>query len=68
MPTKQSGIIALCTEAALIVAGGENNESVLHYVSGLKAVEVLNTETLRWSTAAALPQPLSYVSSSISLW
>ena len=65
MPTKRSGTIVLCTNAALIVAGGENNESVLHYVSGLKEVEVLNTETLQWFTAAALPQPLMLAPASV---
>ena len=65
MPTKRSGTIVLCTKAAPIVAGGENNESVLHYVSGLKEVEVMNTETLQWSTAAALSQPLQYAPASV---
>ena len=54
MPTKQHGSTALCTGAALIVAGGLDKDW-----SRLRAVEVLNTETLQWSTAADLPQPLS---------
>ena len=49
MPTKRHGSTALCTGTALIVAGGGN---------GIKSVEVMNTETLQWSTAASLPQPL----------
>ena len=56
MPTRRYGSIALCTGTALIVAGGKNNfGGVL-----LKTVEVMNTETLQWSTAADLPQPLLY--------
>ena len=53
MPTKRWCSIALCTGTDLIVAGGRN-------VCGVpfKTVEVMNTETLQWSTAADLPQPL----------
>ena len=59
MPTKRYGTIALCSETALIVGGGNT-------VSELQTVEVMNTETLQWSTAAALPQPLSHAPASIS--
>ena len=52
MPTKRRGSIALCTGTALIVAGGWN-------LSTLQTVEVLNTETLQWSTAADLPKSLA---------
>ena len=52
MPTKRYGSTALCTGTTLIVAGGRN--------SGvrLQTVEVMDTNTLQWSTAADLPQPL----------
>jgi hypothetical protein len=56
MPTERYGTTVLCIEAVLIVAGGGNNKSG---ISGLQTVEVLNTETLQWSTAADLPQPLN---------
>ena len=59
MPTKRCGIIVLCTEAALIVAGGENDESML------RTVEVMNTKTHQWSTAADLPQPVKFAPSSV---
>ena len=59
MPTKRFGMNVLCTEAALIVAGG------LNYKSSLQTIEVLNTETLQWSTGADLPQPLSYAPASV---
>ena len=52
MPTERRGSTALCTGAALIVAGG------MKYGPALQVVEVLNTETLQWSTAANLPRPL----------
>ena len=52
MPTKRRGSTALCTGAALIVAEG------MKYGPALQVVEVLNTETLQWSTAANLPRPL----------
>ena len=53
MPTKRWGSTALCTGTALIVAGGNDERDV-----SLQTVEVMNTETLQWSTAADLPQPL----------
>ena len=62
MPTKRSGTIVLCIEAALIVAGGGNDKSV---PSTLLTVEVMNTATLQWSTAADLPQPLTFAPASV---
>ena len=60
MPTKRCSVSVLCTGTNLIVAGGFDV-----HVQTLKTVEVLNTETREWHTAADLPQPLSY--SSITL-
>ena len=57
MPTKRWGSTALCTGATLIVAGGLGGYKG---VSSLRTVEVMNTETLQWSTAADLPKPLSH--------
>ena len=53
MPTRRQGSIALCTGTALIVAGGETGAWYT-----LQVVEVLNTRTLQWFTAAELPKPL----------
>lgn len=47
--------IALCTGTALIVAGGWNETSV----------EVMNTETQKWSNAAPLPEPIYNASATI---
>ena len=60
MPTKRWGSTALCTGTALIVAGGDKK-----LFSDLKTVEVMNTETEQWSTAADLPQPLWVASAAI---
>ena len=62
MPTKRRGSTALSTGRALIVAGGLDKS-----MSPLQTVEVLNTETLQWSSAADLPQPTATCFSS-SLW
>ena len=62
MPTKRYWTIALCTEAALIVAGGWDDKSAL---LGLQTVEVMNTEAIQWSTAADLPQPLWFAPASV---
>ena len=53
-PTRRWGSIALCTGTALIVAGGWSKD-----YSELKTVEVMNTTTKQWSTAADLPQPIT---------
>ena len=52
MPTERYSVSALCTRTTLIAAGGRGHGGVL------KKVEVLNTETRQWHTAANLPQPL----------
>jgi riboflavin synthase len=54
MPTSRYGACALCTGAALIVAGGEGNADT----DKLATIEVLNTATLQWSTAVDLPQQM----------
>ena len=54
MPTKREGAAAVSTETTLIVAGGVGDG-----VNRLKTVEVMNTDTLQWTTAANLPEPHS---------
>ena len=53
MPTKRSESSAVCTGMALIVVGGEGKSGEV-----LSTVEVMNTDTEQWSTAADLPEPL----------
>lgn len=60
MLTKRQGRTALCTETALIVAGGRDRN-----MSVLQTIEVLNTETLQWSIAADLPQPLTFAPATV---
>jgi N-acetylneuraminic acid mutarotase len=57
MPTERYDVSVLHTGTALIVAGGDDDKGGV-----LKKVEVLNTETRQWHTAADLPQPLSHSS------
>ena len=54
VPTKRSYIATLCTEAALVVAGGVDDNH-----QKLKTVEILDTEIRQWHTAPDLPEPLS---------
>ena len=61
MPTKRQGTTAFCTKTALIVAGGARG--ILMYA--VRTIEVMNTETLQWSTAADLPKPLCRVPGTI---
>jgi N-acetylneuraminic acid mutarotase len=58
MPTKRQGTTAACTGTAVIVAGGLG-------MAPIQTVEVMNTETLQWSTAADLPHPLSYAQATV---
>ena len=53
MPTKRSRAAAVCNQSNLIVMGGEGEGQKV-----LKTVEVLNTGTQQWATAAGLPQPM----------
>ena len=60
MPTKRKWTTSLCTETTLIVAGGMGEGS-----RTLSTVELMNTETHQWSTAADLPEPMSCASGTI---
>lgn len=53
MPTNRSDAAALCTGAALIVAGGDGG-----MYGELTTVEVMDVETQQWSTASCLPIPM----------
>ena len=59
MPTKRIQMTSLCIRAELIVAGGWGVDK------WLSTVELMNTETHQWSTAASLPQPMYNVSATI---
>ena len=54
MPTKRALTAVVCKGKALVVAGGYGEE-----YTTLATVEVMNTDTLQWSTACSLPHPLS---------
>ena len=58
VPTKTMGTVstALCTS----VTGGCDKDG-----SRMCVVELLNTETLQWSTPADLPQPLLYAPAAV---
>ena len=53
MPTKRCLTITVCSGKSLVVAGGEGEGE-----KDLSTVEVMDTETLQWSTASSLPHPL----------
>lgn len=54
MPTRRKFPAVVCSENVLVVAGGLGKRKTT-----LTTVEVMNTDTLRWSTASNLTQPLS---------
>ena len=62
MPTKRRGTTAMISKEHLIVAGGATGRS---FADNLKVVEVMNTDTLVWSTVASLPHPYGRASSII---
>ena len=54
MPTKRWLTAVVCSGKSLAVAGGIGERD-----KELETVEVMDTETLQWSTASSLPHPLS---------
>ena len=60
MPTKRWLTAAVCSGRSLVVAGGEREGNKKQ-----STVEVMNTETLQWSTASSLPHPLSQASATL---
>ena len=61
MPTKRWETTVLCTGTALIVAGGWGEAGGVP----LAKVEMMNTESHQWSTAADLPQPMHGASATV---
>ena len=53
MPTKRWLTAVMCSGKSLVVAGGEGERN-----KELTTVEVMDTETLGWSTASNIPHPL----------
>ena len=60
MPTKRYGTAAVCSGKSLVVAGGRGGD-----YETLHVVEVMDTETLQWSTASSLPFSFDYASATI---
>ena len=59
MPTKRCSTAVVCSGKSLVVAGGVGG------YEDLSTVEVMDTETLEWSTASSLPHPLSEASATV---
>ena len=59
MPTERAASATLYIGVALIVAGGWT------FSGPTETVELLNSETKQWSTAADLPQPLSFTPAAV---
>ena len=57
MPTKRCVTAVVCSGRSLVVAGGLGKG-----VKDLSLVEVMDTESLQWSTASRLPHPLYHAS------
>ena len=53
MPTKRWFSTTVSSSSSLVVAGGIDERD-----NDLRTVEVMDTETLQWSTASSLPHPL----------
>ena len=60
MPTKRYATAAVCSGKSLVVAGGGGGDN-----KPLHIVEVMDIETLQWSTASSLPFALRFSSSTI---
>ena len=60
MPTKRDRLAVISAQNYLIAAGGWGVGGTI-----LSTVEVMNTDTREWYTAASLPEPVYYVSGTI---
>ena len=60
MPTKRWLTAAVCSGRSLVVAGGVGKGD-----KNLSTVDVMDTETLHWSTAGSLPHPLYQASATL---
>ena len=56
MPTKRQHPAVANTPTHLVVAGGRRSRSL----ANIATIEVLNTETLQWSTASSLPEAVHF--------
>ena len=61
MLTKRLVTAAVCSGRSLVVAGGKSGVGK----EPLSTVEVMDTETLQWSTASSLPHPLEQASATL---
>ena len=64
MPTKRWSPAVVCSGRLLVVAGGIGNSAFSHAIE-LSTVEVMDTESLQWSTASSLPHSLYRASTTI---
>ena len=60
MPTKRTLAAVVCSGKALVVAGGQGE-----WRTNLTTVEVMNTDTLKWSSASSLPHGLFDASATV---
>ena len=60
MPTKRWCTAVVCSVRSLVVVGGEGEGR-----KNLSTVEVMDTETLQWSTASNLPYPLTQATATL---
>ena len=60
MPTKRWCTAVVCSDTYLVVAGGTGEG-----IKKLSTVEVMDTETLQWSTASSLPHPLTLATATL---
>ena len=61
MPTKREHLAVISAQNHLIAAGGVG----LRYTAILSTVEVMNTDTREWYTAASLPEPVYCMSATV---
>ena len=60
MLTERRNPAAVCSGKSLVVAGGQRE-----WHTKLSTVEVMDTDSLKWSTVSSLPHPLSDASATV---
>ena len=68
MPTKREHAAVVCSGRTLVVAGGKIREVAFLFTNTevtVDTVEVMDTETLQWSTVSSLPLPRHQASATV---
>ncbi len=62
MNVKRSNMATIMCQAAIVVAGGENEEG---FIAAVEVLDTSSSETIKWAQVANLPEPLAMASAAV---